>query len=66
MSKELTDYDLAELAYRAYGRTTGFKNYQGLPMPKYAELPPNIKTAWLNAAAEVRFSLEVDAGKHNG
>lgn len=40
----------AEIAYRAYGQTTEFKNYQGLPMPEWANLTPKIREAWCNAA----------------
>ena len=58
MSK--TDHELARAAYRAYGKTTGFKNYQGLPMPEFDKLPPNIQTAWYNSASEIRHQLETD------
>lgn len=43
--------DDGEAAYRAYGDHVGWKNYQGLPMPEWANLPPLIQGAW-NAAAE--------------
>lgn len=42
--------DLAEAAYRAYGEVTGFKNYQGRPMPGFGELPETIQQAWEAAA----------------
>ena len=50
---------LAQIAYEAYGDMTGRKNYQGLPMPEWADLPPLIKAAW-NAAvnATVKAVLE--------
>ena len=38
--------ELARIAYAAYGKTTDFKNYQGLPMPEYDELTDKIKQAW--------------------
>jgi hypothetical protein len=38
--------DLAKIAYEAYGASTGGKNYQGLPMPPWDELPPAIRDAW--------------------
>jgi hypothetical protein len=44
---------LGELAYLAYGTTTDFKNYQGLPMPKWEDLTEKIREAWENAAASV-------------
>lgn len=40
---------IAEEAYNAYGRTTEFKNYQGLDMPKFKDLPHLIQEAWENA-----------------
>lgn len=39
------------VAYLAYGQQVSFKNYQGLPMPLWHELPENIRIAW-NAAAD--------------
>lgn len=40
---------LARAAYQAYGETTDFKNYQGLPMPKWEDLTPTIRAAWCAA-----------------
>lgn len=58
------EQSLGEIAYNAYGDTTGFKNYQQLPMPawdendvRYAEgimvLTGIIKQAWENAALSI-------------
>jgi hypothetical protein len=44
------DATLGEVAYAAYGRTTDFKNYQGLPMPAWTDLGDTIRQAWENAA----------------
>lgn len=44
---------LAQIAYDAYGDMTGRKNYQGLPMPEWAGLPPRIKAAWNASVNEV-------------
>ncbi len=38
--------DIAASAYRAYAASTGNKNYQGLPMPAFCDLPQAIQTAW--------------------
>jgi hypothetical protein len=43
----------AKAAYKAYGKTTGNKNYQGLEMPTWDNLTPTIRSAWINAAQEV-------------
>lgn len=51
---------LAEQAYQAYGAVTDFKNYQGLPMPKWAELPPKIREAWCAATKATRRSTLLD------
>lgn len=40
----------ARLAYTAYGRTVGYKNFQGDQMPVFDELPQQIRKAWENAA----------------
>jgi hypothetical protein len=52
---------LARRAYRAYGATTGFKNYQGLPMPEWPALPETIRAAW-RAAARAIFLLGLASG----
>ena len=45
--------DLAKVAYHAYGAVTDHKNYQGLPMPTWEQLPEKIKEAWCAAAGAV-------------
>ncbi len=45
--------DLGRTGYEAYGKTTDFKNYQGLPMPDWEELPEQIRSAWVSAAIAV-------------
>lgn len=40
----------AKIAYQAYGDTTDWKNYLGLPMPVWTELPDKIREAWVAAA----------------
>jgi len=47
---------LAIAAYQAYGRITDMKNYQGNPMPEYADLPDPIKAAWRAAVSQVYIS----------
>lgn len=45
--------DIAASAYKAYAASTGNKNYQGLPMPAFEDLPVAIRTAWEAAARQV-------------
>lgn len=56
----------AMAAYAAYGKTTNYKNYQGLPMPLWPDLTPIIQQAWINAAqaavAHVMIIIDKDAG----
>jgi len=40
----------ARIAYAAYGRVTGFKNFRGDPMPIFDDLPEQIQEAWKKAA----------------
>jgi hypothetical protein len=40
---------MAEAGYRRYGMVTGFKNFQGNPMPLWEALPEQIKGAWIAA-----------------
>lgn len=44
---------LAKAGYEAYGKTTDNKNYQGLPMPKFDELPEAIVNGWIAAAKQI-------------
>lgn len=49
--------ELARIAYEAYGKTTDFKNYQGLPMPTYDDLTNKIKAAWEAAVTAVAMNV---------
>lgn len=40
---------IAERAYNAYGDVTGRRNYQGNPMPNWADLGQTIQDAWCAA-----------------
>jgi hypothetical protein len=44
---------LAQIAYEAYGEHTDGKNYQGLPMPVWRDLPQGIQAAWTAAVDAV-------------
>lgn len=57
ISQELEE--LAKTGYHAYGEFTDFKNYQGLPMPAWEDLPGKIQGAWL-AAAEAMFRQGIE------
>jgi hypothetical protein len=41
-------------AYEAYAEVTSWKNWQGLPMPAWEDLPELIRRAWSEAAQAVR------------
>lgn len=45
--------DRAKIAYLAYGKTPGNKNFRGEEMPKFEDLPEKIQLAWANAAQAV-------------
>ena len=47
---ERYNVERAKAAYRAYGATTNFLNFQGNPMPEWDALPEKIRTAWVAAA----------------
>lgn len=54
---------IAATAYQAYGSVTDFKNYQGLPMPSFEQLPAQIKKAWIEACKAVaRLEFSHDRG----
>jgi hypothetical protein len=56
-------FALAIIAYQAYGESVEWKNYQGLPMPRWEELGPAIQQAWLDAAAAVRDAVAEEIGQ---
>jgi len=41
--------DAAKIAYEAYSRLQGGKNYQGNPIPAWEDVRPDIKEAWIAA-----------------
>lgn len=57
-----TEEELARQAYEAYGKVTDFKNYQGLPMPKWEDLTPKIREAW-EAASVCIYAIAFNDAK---
>lgn len=55
------DYSLAATAYRAYGGSVNWRNYQGGVMPPWADLPAAIQDAW-RAAAEAAARVVLREG----
>lgn len=53
MSDTNEELILAQTAYAAYGETTGWKNFQGNPMPAWEQLGEPIQKAWIAAAQAV-------------
>lgn len=49
----MDDEWFGRLAYAAYGSATDNKNYQGLPMPDWYDLPQKIRAAWVRASQTV-------------
>lgn len=50
---------MAESAYKAYAATTNNKNYQGMQMPAWADLPQAIRTAWEAATRQVGSCIDL-------
>lgn len=44
---------LARIAYEAYAKVTGGKNFLGEPMPEWSSLPQPIRDAWDAATGAV-------------
>lgn len=42
--------NMGKLAYQIYGLAVGNVNFQGKPMPRWNDLPPNIQAAWTEVA----------------
>lgn len=38
------------IAYTAYGRSVGWQNFLGQPMPQFDQLPAHIREAWIVSA----------------
>lgn len=53
------ELELARIAYHAYGKTTDFKNYQGLPMPEFENLPQKIQEAWVAAIQAITLHFNI-------
>lgn len=51
--------DIAKSAYKAYAASTGNKNYQGLPMPEFEDLPQKIQTAWEASVRQADFCIRM-------
>ena len=60
MSDNLNSLDYAKIAYAVYGRSTGGKNYQGLPMPAWDDLTDAIKEAWITESSAVISEYKQD------
>lgn len=43
----MSEEEIAKAGYEAYGASVGWKNYQGLQMPKWEQLTPAIRSGWL-------------------
>lgn len=50
--------EIAKSAYLAYAASTDNKNYQGLPMPEFENLPVAIQTAWECAVRQTGTCLQ--------
>jgi len=49
---EIDWQSIARNSYEAYNQVSNWKNYQGLPMPQWDDLPANVRDAWLASAKE--------------
>jgi len=44
---------LAQIAYEVYAEHQNWKNYEGKPIPQWAEVRNDIKQAWITAITAV-------------
>jgi hypothetical protein len=54
------DEAMGSVGYCAYAKETGGKTFDGREMPKWEDLPPNIKAAWAAAAREILLMVNGD------
>lgn len=45
--------ELARVGYQAYGEWAAWRNYAGLPMPAWPDLPDAQRLAWVAAAGAI-------------
>lgn len=45
--------DLAQIAYEVYAEHQNWKNYAGQPIPRWADVRADIKSAWIAAISAV-------------
>ncbi len=50
---ERTLIDLARRGYSAYGDHAGWRNYAGLPMPRWEQLGDPIRAHWVHAVCGI-------------
>jgi len=53
----MSEHTYAEIAYTAYAEHQGWKNYAGLPIPRWQEVRPDIQEAW-DAAVTAVLDIE--------
>jgi hypothetical protein len=64
MEEEIANLnELARVAYQAYAKSTGGKNFQGQPMPGWDDLPPHITTAWMEATSSTVYEASKVLGR---
>ncbi|MBP5976004.1 hypothetical protein HW132_25525 [Brasilonema sp. CT11] len=64
MSEQLLE--LAQVGYEAYCNAANGKDFDGLPMPSWDELPDCAKHYWLiTANAILSHAMEANDGKQN-
>ncbi|MFE9684194.1 hypothetical protein [Streptomyces sp. NPDC006285] len=57
----------AEIAYAAYGASTGYRTPDGRPMPEWEDLGDQVQTAWVCAAGAVALDTLGQLGaRHDG
>ena len=56
----MTDVEKAKAGYERYGEFVGWKNYAGLPMPKWEDLPEKTRGAWTAVAIEISALTQVE------
>jgi hypothetical protein len=56
--------EVAESAYKVYGKVVGGKNHMGNPMPGFKDLPPKIQAAWACAVEHTAWVTTINRDKY--
>lgn len=65
MIEDFTIEELGQIAFEAYGKSTGGLTWDKKPIPAWDELPDHVRQAWMAAADAVHAALRGEESGEN-